>query len=112
MFIHFVQSVFSLVIPTRFVLGEWRVRFLKCDVALIVQDGYCLRIAHHSQHVQSLGTSHCNNHILSPPPRQRKDGMPSCQAWLKVGEKRRVAHSGNLHWCSSHSRFVSGDLGM
>ena len=25
--------------------------------------------------------------------------------------KRRVAHSGNLHKCSSHCKFVSGDLG-
>ena len=28
-----------------------------------------------------------------------------------MGEKRRVAQSGNLHWCSSHYKFVSSDLG-
>ena len=27
------------------------------------------------------------------------------------GQKRRVAQSGNLHWHSSHYKFVSGDLG-
>ena len=37
--------------------------------------------------------------------------MPSCQAGLEVGKKRRVAHSINLHKCSSHCKFVSGDLG-
>ena len=28
-----------------------------------------------------------------------------------MGKKRRVAHSGNLHKCSSRCKFVSGDLG-
>ena len=37
--------------------------------------------------------------------------MPSCQAWLVGGRKRRVAQSGNLHWCGSHYKFVIGDLG-
>ena len=31
--------------------------------------------------------------------------------WPKKKKQRRVAHSVNLHWCSSHSKFVSGDLG-
>ena len=37
--------------------------------------------------------------------------MPSCQAWLIDGQNRRVAQSGNLHWCSSCYKFVSDGLG-
>ena len=84
---------------------------LKCNVALIVPGGYCSCVTLCSWHVQSLGTSRHNNHISNSPPRQRKDGMPLCQAWLEVGKKRRVAHSGNLHKCSSCCKFVSGNLG-
>ena len=84
---------------------------LKRNVALIIPGGYCSRVALCSWHVPSLGTSHHNNCISNSPPWQRKDGMPSCQAQLEVGKKRRVVHSGNLHKCSSHCKFVSGDLG-
>ena len=84
---------------------------LKRNVALIVLGGYCSHVAHHSWHVWSLGTSHCNNRISISPPRQRKDGTPLCQVWLEVGKKKRkVAHSGNLHQCISRCKFVSGDL--
>ena len=91
--------------------GGQRVRFLKCGVALIVPGGYCLHVALHSWWVQSLGTSHRNNHISISPSLVRKDGTPSCQAWLIGGQKRRVTQSDNLHWCSSHYKFVSGGLG-
>ena len=74
-------------------------------MALIILGGYCLRVALCSWHVQSPGTSHHNNHISNSPPRQRKDGMSSCQAWLEVSKKRRVAQSGNLHKCSSHCKL-------
>ena len=80
-------------------------------MALIVLGGYCSRVALHSWHVRSLGTSHCNNRISISPPPARKDGTPSCQAQLIGGRKRRVAQSGNLHRCSSHYKFVSGGLG-
>ena len=80
-------------------------------MALIVPGGYCSHVTLCSWHVQSPGTSHRNNRISISPPLVRKDGMPSCQAWLIGGRKRRVAQSGNLHWCSSHYKFVSGDLG-
>ena len=93
-------------------LGRQRVRILKCYMALIILGGYCSRVALHSWHVQSPGTSHCNNHISISPPLARKDGTPSCQVRLIGGQKkRRVAQSGNLHWCSSHYKFVSSDLG-
>ena len=100
----------SLVISTRLALGRQRVRFLKCGVALIVPGGYCSRVALHSWRVRSLGTSHRNNRMSISPPPARKDGTPSCQARLIGGRKRRVAQSGNLHWCSSHYKFVSGGL--
>ena len=84
---------------------------MKCGVALIVLGGYCSHVALCSWCVWSLGTSHRNNRISISPPPARKDGTPACQAWLIGGQKRRVAQSGNLHWCSSHYKFVSGGLG-
>ena len=92
-------------------LGRQLSPSLKRKMALIILGGYCLCVTLRSWHVRSPGTSHHNNHISNSPPRQRKDGMSSCQAWLEVGKKRRVAQSGNLHKCSSHCKFVSGDLG-
>ena len=81
-------------------------------MALIIPGGYCSHVTLRSWHVWGLGTSHHNNRISNSPPRQRKDGLPSCQVQLEVGRiKRRVAHSGNLHKCSSCCKFVSGDLG-
>ena len=71
----------------QFVPGKRRVRFLKCNVALIILGGYCSCVTLRFWHVQSLGTSHHNNHIFSSPPWWRKDGMPSCQAWLIGGQK-------------------------
>ena len=91
--------------------GDQRARFLKCGVALNIPGGYCSCVALHSWHVQSLGTSHRNNRISISPPPASKDGTPSCQVWLIGGRKRRVAQSGNVHWCSSHYKFVSGGLG-
>ena len=61
-----------------------------------------------------LGTSRSNNRISISPPPVRKDGKPLCQALLTGGQrkkKRRVSQSGNLHRCSSHNKFFSGDLG-
>ena len=80
-------------------------------MALIVLGGYCSRVALRSWHVWSLGTSRHNNRISISPLPVRKDGMPSCQAQLIGGQKRRVAQSSNLHWCISHYKFVSGGLG-
>ena len=80
-------------------------------MALIVPGGYCSRVALRSWCVRSPGTSCRNNHISISPPPVRKDGTPLCQARLIGGQKRRVAQSGNLHQCSSHYKFVSGDLG-
>ena len=112
MFIHFVHWASSLVISTQLALGGQRVRILKCDMALIIPGGYCSCVALCFWRVQSPGTSHRNNHISISPPPVRKDGTPSCQVRLIGGrKKRRVAQSGNLHWCSSHYKFVSGDLG-
>ena len=111
MFIHFVQLAFSLVISTQLVLDGQLSPSLKRKMALIVPDGYCSGVTLRSWHVHSPGTSRRNNRISNSPPQWRKDGTPSCQAWLEVGKIRRVAHSGNLHKCSSHCKFVSGDLG-
>ena len=36
---------------------------------------------------------------------------PRARRGLRWAKKRRVAHSGNLHKCSAHCKFVSGDLG-
>ena len=88
-----------------------RIHFLKCGVALIIPGGYCSRVALCSWHVRGLGTFLCNNCISISPPLARKDGTPLCQVWLIGGRKRRVAQSGNLHWCSSCYKFVSGGLG-
>ena len=106
-----MQSAFSLVISTQLTLGRQLSPSLKRNVALIIPGRYCLHVALRSWHVWSLGTSRHNNRISNSPPQWRKDGTPSCQAKLEVGEKRRVAHSGNLHKCSSRCKFVSGDLG-
>ena len=80
-------------------------------MALIILGRYCSCVTLRSWHVRSLGTSHHNNHISISPPLARKDGTPSCQARLLGGQKRRVAQSGNLHWCSSRYKFVSSGLG-
>ena len=80
-------------------------------MALIILGGYCSCVTLCSWRVQSLGTSHHNNHISISPPLARKDGTPSCQARLIGGQKRRMAQSGNLHWCSSCYKFVSSGLG-
>ena len=87
MFIHFVQSAFSWLFQHNSCQVDSQVRLLKHDVALIVLGGYCSHVALCSWHVQSLGTSHCNNRISISPPWRRKDGTPSCQAWLEVGKK-------------------------
>ena len=47
---------------------------------------------------------------LSPIPRQEKMAHPHARCGLG-GRKRRVAQSGNLHWCSSCYKFVSSGLG-
>ena len=88
MFIHFLHWALSLVISTRLAPGRQRVCILKCDVALIIPGGYCLRVALCSWCVQSPGTSHHNNHISISPPLVRKDGTPSCQVQLIGGEKK------------------------
>ena len=86
MFIHFVQSAFLVGYFDSCQASN--LAGLKCNVALIVLGGYCSHVTLHSWHVQSLGTSRGNNHISNSPPKQRKDGMPSCQAWLEVGKKK------------------------
>ena len=101
----------SLVTSTRLAPGRQRVCFLKCGVALIIAGGYCLCVTLRSWHVWSLGTSRHNNPISISPPPARKDGTPLCQVRLIGGRKRRVAQSGNLHWCSSCYKFVSSGLG-
>ena len=54
----------------------------------------------------------CHNNCISISPAPvRNDGTPLCQAWIIGGRKRRVAQAGNLHWCSSCYKFVSGGLG-
>ena len=112
MFIHFVHWALLLVISTRLALGRQRVCILQCDVALIVPGGYCSCVTLHFWHVQSPGTSHHNNRISISPPLARKMAHPHARHGLQVGKKkRRVAQSDNLHWCSSHYKFVSGDLG-
>ena len=81
---------------------------------MIGPGGYCSHVALHSWCVRSLGTSRRNNCISISPPRREKMACSHARHGLQVGKKkkqRRVAHSGNLHWCSSHSKFVSGDLG-
>ena len=59
-------------------------------MALIIPGGYCSRVTLHSWCVQSPGTSRHNNHISISPPPVIKDGMPSCQARLTGGRKKRT----------------------
>ena len=87
MFIHFVQLVFSWLFQHNSCQVDGQVCLLKHDVTLIILGGYYSCVALCSWHVQSLGTSHHNNHISISPPKWRKDGTPSCQAWLEVGKK-------------------------
>ena len=49
-------------------------------------------------------------YLTSPSEKRWHALMPgvACR-WAK--KRRKVAHSGNLHWCSSYSKFVSSDLG-
>ena len=50
-----------------------QVCFLKHSMALIILGWYCSCVAHHSWHVRSLGTSHCNNRIsISPSPAEKR----------------------------------------
>ena len=44
----------------------------KRNVALIIPGGYCSCIALGCWHVQSLGTSCCNNHISTPLPSEKR----------------------------------------
>ena len=48
---------------------------------------------------------------LTPLPSREKMARPLARHGLRWSKKKRVAHSSNLHKCSSHCKFVSGDLG-
>ena len=81
-------------------------------MALIVPGEYCSHVALHSRHFWDTSTSRRNNRISISPPWREKMARPHARRGFIGGQKkrRRVAHFGNLHRCSSRSRLVSGDL--
>ena len=81
-------------------------------MALIVPGGYYSRVALDSRHFWDPSTSIIAIASLSPlPGKKRWHTLVPGAAYRQAKKKRRrVAHFGNLHQCSSHSRLVSGDL--
>ena len=100
-----------MVISTQLTPGRQLSPFLKCNVALIVPGGYCSHVALRPGMSRVSVPPVITITSLTPLPGREKMACPHARLGLRWAKKRRVAHPGNLHKCSSHCKFVSSDLG-
>ena len=103
--------MFSLVISTQLTPGRQLSLSLKRNVALIVPGGYCSHVTLCPGMSRVWVPPVITITSLTPLPGREKMACPHDRRGLRWAKKRRGAHSGNLHKCSSHCKFVSSNLG-